>query len=80
MPGDRHGEKTHHECKCSDCNKITAMAERLDAWKAAESLLLRDGEGRPRKWGGEGDDELVVGPDNVLLLSNWLLYGPEEDN
>ena len=75
MPEDRHPqEKTHHDCKCSGCDRITAMAERVDAWKTAESLLL------VRKWGGEGEDELVVGPDNVLLLSNWLLYGPEEDN
>lgn len=79
MPEDRHEEKTHHDCKCSQCNAITAMAERVDAWKTAESLLLKDENGRPRTW-GQGDDALVIGPDNVLLFANWLLYGPDEDD
>jgi hypothetical protein len=69
----RRPEKTHHDCNCRECNPITAMAERVDAWKTAESLLFS------RAW-GEGDDTIVIGPENVHAVANWLLYGPQEDD
>lgn len=66
-------EKTHHDCKCRDCDPMTAMAERMDAWKAAESLLYA------RTW-GIGEDIVIVTPDTVAALATWLLYGPGDDD
>lgn len=65
-----HVEKTCNDCKCRDCSPITAMAERLDAYKAATSLLkdlnLPEGEN--------------FTPHEVLLLANWLYFGAETEN
>jgi hypothetical protein len=62
---------------CRDCNPTHAMAERMDAWKSADSLLMKDSSGNRRKWGA-GDEEVIITPTEVLLLANWLLYGPDE--
>jgi len=55
------------------------MAERMDAWKSADSLLMKNPGGDRRRWGA-GDEEVIITPTEVLLLANWLLYGPEEDD
>lgn len=65
---ERPAPKTHHECGCRDCNPITAMAERVDAWKCAYSLLA---EGN---W--HEDDQPSVR--ETMLLADWLLYGPSD--
>jgi hypothetical protein len=70
---ERHVEKTCADCKCRNCNPITAMAERLDAWKSAESLLFG------RQW-GEGDEVIHVAPQEVAMLATWLLYGPGDED
>ncbi|MGW0682931.1 hypothetical protein ACWD2L_06155 [Streptomyces sp. NPDC002754] len=62
--------KSHHECRCRDCDPITAMAERVDAWKASVALLAE------RQW---PEDDPVT-PDTVAGLANWLLYGPRDDD
>ena len=63
-------EKTHHECKCPECDTVAAMAERMDAWKAAEALL------KATKWStGDADDVIIILPSAVLELANWLLTG-----
>lgn len=60
------------------------MADRMDAWKSADSLLNRewrkddDGVARQvaRKWvTDDGEEEIVIGPNDVLILATWLLYG-----
>lgn len=61
-------EKTHHDCRCRECDPMSAMAERVDAWKAANALL------NERTWA----DESAVTPDTVGDLANWLFYGPAE--
>lgn len=61
--------KTHHECRCRECDPITAMAERMDAWKAATSLV------REGPW---PDDDKPAFHD-VMVLADWLLYGPGDD-
>ena len=58
--------KTHHECKCRDCDPMTAMAERVDAWKCAQSLL------KEGKW---ADDDLPSVRE-TMVLADWLMYGP----
>lgn len=63
--------KTHHECKCRDCDPITAMAERVDAFAAAKSLLSVSPTG---DW-GEDDIPSVR---ETMVLADWLLYGPGE--
>lgn len=63
-------EKTHHLCKCRECNPISAMAERVDAWKCAKALLA-EGD-----W--HEDDKPSVHETNAL--ADWLLYGPQEDS
>lgn len=60
--------KTHHDCRCRECDPITAMAERVDAWKAARALLTE------KEWSSED----AVTPYSVGNLANWLLYGPAE--
>lgn len=66
------------------------MADRMDAWKSADSLLNRewrkddDGVARQvaRRWiTDDGEEEIVIGPHDVLILATWLLYGAiaEED-
>lgn len=64
---------------CRECNTAHAMAERMDAWKSADSLLMKNANGDRRHWGA-GDEEVIITPTEVLLLANWLLYGPEEDD
>lgn len=67
-----------------------SMADRMDAWKSADSLLNRewrkdeDGTARQvlRRWvTDDGEEEIVIGPHDVLILATWLLYGAiaEED-
>lgn len=56
--------------QCRECNPIMALAERVDAWKTAESLLFA------RQW-GSGDDVVVIGPETVHGVAEWLLYGPD---
>lgn len=60
--------KTHHECKCRECDPITAMAERVDAYSAANSLLQNG------KW-AEDDQPSIR---ETMLLADWLLYGPSD--
>lgn len=63
---ERHVEKTCADCKCRNCNPITAMAERLDAWTSAKNLLK----------GLEYEDDVKgPAPHEVLLLANWLYEG-----
>lgn len=65
----KHEEpKTHHLCKCRECNPLTAMAERVDAYKAADALL------RSGTW-AEDDQPSIR---ETMLLADWLLYGPNE--
>lgn len=60
-------EKTHHQCKCAECNSLTAMADRVSAWKSADSLL---------KQGTWADDD-VPSVRETLMIADWLLYGPD---
>lgn len=60
--------KTHHECKCRECDPITAMAERADAFKTAQGLL------NGQQW-AEDDQPSVR---ETMLLADWLMYGPQE--
>lgn len=70
MAEDEHREKTHHECKCRDCDPLAMMADRTTAWKNASSLL---GE---RKWKSSDDDtEVLITPSDVLVLAHWLETG-----
>ena len=62
--------KTHHECKCRECDPITSMAERADAFKTAQSLLSS------QKW-AEDDQPSVR---ETMMLADWLLYGPSSDD
>lgn len=62
--------KTHHECKCRDCDPITAMAERVDAFAAANSLLQN------ATW-AEDDKPSIR---ETMMLADWLLYGPGGEN
>lgn len=64
--------KTHHECKCRDCDPLTAMAERVDAFAAAKALL---GKGPNGEW-AEDDQPSVR---ETMVLADWLLYGPGPD-
>lgn len=61
---------THHNCKCRQCNPITAMAERVDAFLSSLSLLSKG------SW-AEDDQPSVR---ETMMLADWLLYGPAEDN
>jgi len=67
---EKEEQKTHHECKCRECNPMTAMAERVDAWKCANSLL-REGD-----W-AEDDKPSVR---ETAQLADWLLYGPSSED
>jgi hypothetical protein len=60
-------EKTHHECKCPDCNNLTAMADRVSAWKSAGALL------KETTW---AEDD-VPSVREHMVLADWLLYGPD---
>lgn len=66
---DHHKEKTHHECRCRDCDPVVAMAERLDAYKAAQSLIRE----LPMP------EDMFPTPSEVLVLANWLYYGPDDE-
>lgn len=59
--------KTHHLCKCRECSPLTAMAERVDAFASARSLLAGG------KW-AEDDQPSVR---EHMVLADWLLYGPD---
>lgn len=61
--------KTHHSCPCRQCSPITAMAERLDAYRAAMSLVKE----LPMP------DDMAPTPSEVLVLANWLYYGPDDE-
>jgi hypothetical protein len=69
LPEERHVEKTCHECKCREHSPQTAMMERMDAWQAARSLISST------KWA----DDFEVTPQDVMMLADWLLYGPTDD-
>lgn len=64
----REKPKTHHECECRDCNPLTAMGERGEAFIMARSLLAQG------NW-AEDDAPSVR---ETMLLADWLLYGPGE--
>jgi hypothetical protein len=66
---DHTKEKSHHECKCRNCDPITAMAERVDAYQAARSLIKE----LPVA------EDMVPTPSEVLVLANWLYYGPDDE-
>jgi hypothetical protein len=70
MAEEKHVEKTCSDCKCRDCNPITRMAERVDAWTSARSLLVT------LKY-----DNDVAGPTpmEVGTLASWLYEGAEGD-
>lgn len=70
MAVEEHIEKTHHNCNCRQCNPITQMMERIDAWKAAQSLL-----------GSLTWDDDVKGPSpmEVGTLASWLYEGSEDE-
>jgi hypothetical protein len=40
---------------------------------------MKDESGNRRRWGA-GDEEVIITPTEVLLLANWLLYGPDESD
>lgn len=63
-------EKTCADCKCRDCNAITQMAERVDAYTEAKSLLTGV------NW-SEGNDP---DPHELLLLANWFYYGEGDES
>lgn len=58
-------EKTCNDCKCRDCNPITAMLERVDAYKSAQSMLREM----------QMPEDAYVTPHEILVLANWLFYG-----
>ena len=60
--------KTHHECRCRECDPITAMSERADAFKTAQGLLTS------QKW-AEDDQPSVR---ETMMLADWLMYGPSD--
>lgn len=66
---EEHEDKTHHNCKCRECNSITRMLERVDAWKAAEALL------KGLEW---DDDTKGPSPMEVGTLASWLYEGSVE--
>ena len=65
--------KTHHECKCRECDPITAMAERVDAFASARALLSK----APTPDGQWGEDD-IPSVRETMLLADWLLYGPAD--
>jgi hypothetical protein len=69
MAEERHVEKTCNDCKCRNCNPITAMAERVDAWTSARALLTS------LKY-----DADIAGPTpmEVGTLAQWLYEGNDE--
>jgi hypothetical protein len=70
MPEERHIEKTCSDCKCRNCDPITSMAERTDAYKCAQSMLREMNM----------PEDAYVTPHEVLLLANWLYYGQDDDS
>lgn len=66
----REEPPTHHLCKCRDCNPLTSLAERQEAWKAAEALLQNG------KWGEEDKPTIA----DTMILADWLLYGPSDND
>lgn len=66
---DGHVDKTHHDCHCRACDPITVLADRVDAWKTAHSLL------KEMKY---DEDMSGPAPHEVLLLANWLYEGNGE--
>lgn len=69
MAVEEHVEKSHHNCKCRDCSPIPRMMERMDAWKAAKSMLDEL----------QYDDD-VKGPSpmEVGTLASWLYEGSDD--
>jgi hypothetical protein len=65
----RHEDKTCSDCRCRNCSPITAMAERVDAYKAAQSLLK----------GMEWPEDAGPTPHEVLVLANWLYEGSGDE-
>jgi hypothetical protein len=61
--------KTCNDCKCRNCDPITAMAERLDSYKAAQALLKEI----------TMPEDAYVTPHETLVLANWLYYGGGDD-
>lgn len=68
---DRHIEqpKTCNECRCRNCDPITAMAERVDAYKTATSLLAQ----------GDWAEEDKPSVRETMTLADWLYYGNENN-
>jgi hypothetical protein len=64
----REKPKTHHECECRECNPLTAMGERGDAFAMALALLSN----------GKWHDDDVPSVREAMFLADWLLYGPGE--
>lgn len=58
--------KTHHECVCRDCNPLTAMQERGEAFMTAISLLAK----------GSWHNDDVPSVRETMEFAEWLLYGP----
>lgn len=56
-------------CTCRNCSPIKQMAERVDAYSAAKSLL------GSIEW-EEGNGPT---PHEHILLANWLMYGDNGD-
>jgi hypothetical protein len=65
---ERHIEKTCADCKCRNCDPITSMAERLDAYVSAQNLI----KNIPRP------EDDPISAHEVLVLANWLYYGSED--
>lgn len=70
MAVEDHEDRTHHNCKCRQCNPITQMMERVDAWKAASSLLASL---------QYDDDVKGATPMEVGTLASWLYEGSEAE-
>lgn len=60
-------EKTCRDCKCPACDEMTAVADRVSVWKAAQSLLA----------GVVWPDSYDIDPRDVLILAHWLLHQDE---
>jgi len=67
---ERPADKTCSDCKCRNCSPITAMAERVDAYVTARSLIKEI----PRP------EDDPISAEEVLVLANWLFYGEGDDD
>jgi len=56
--------------QCRNCNPITSMAERVDAYKSAQAML------KDIQW----PEDAGPTPHETLVLANWLYYGGGEDD